>query len=136
MDSNYTELTTKQNLTDNIIPGIKQTLTKRLLQLTSTTATGLVSLSLGLALANIVQGAPEAVFTYVAGLAPNIISDMLLRMHRQEQPVDVEAIAQAVAKRLNEPEMRHLVDELHIYWQESPYQNCLEISLIHSPRDL
>ncbi|MFC1976139.1 CRISPR-associated ring nuclease [Chloroflexota bacterium] len=114
MDPNNTELATKQKSISTIIPGLKQTLAERLPQLASTTATGLVSLSLGLALANIVQGAPEDVFTYVAGLAPNFISDMLLRMHRQEQPVDVEAIAQAVAKRLNEPEVRHLADELQI----------------------
>ncbi|MEW5958289.1 MAG: CRISPR-associated ring nuclease, partial [Chloroflexota bacterium] len=106
-------LTIKTKLAE-IIATTKYTVAEKLPQLASAAATGLVPLSLGLALANIIQSSPEDVFIYLAGLAPNFMSDMLLSMRLQEKPVDAEAIAVAVAERLDDSGVRRLAEELEV----------------------
>jgi hypothetical protein len=102
----------KKNLTE-VVSAVRQTLAERLPQMASTTAKGLVPLSLALGLAPVIQS-PESVFMYLAGLAPNLISDMLLEMRLGERKLDVDALAEAIAERLDDPGLRRLADELQI----------------------
>lgn len=98
----------------NFLPSIRKALSQGLPQLAKTSAKGLVPLSIGIVLVNLAQGAPSEVINYLAGLAPNFLSDMLLKMHRNELPLDPEAIAEAVTNRLDEPGLRRLAEELQL----------------------
>jgi hypothetical protein len=103
----------EKNLTE-MIATVRQTLAERLPRLVSTTAKGLIPLSLALGLAPLIHGTPEDVFIYLAGLAPNFISDMLLAMRLGERPLDVDDLAEALAERLDEPGLQRISDELEI----------------------
>lgn len=96
-----------------VISTVRQTLAERLPQLAATSARGLVPLSLALGLMPVIR-APEDVFLYLAGLAPNIISDMLLEMRLGQRQPDVEALAQAIAERLDDPAVQQLGEELQV----------------------
>ena len=97
----------------HVVAAVRQALADRLPQLASTAAKGLVPLSIALGLAPVVKS-PEDIFFYLAGLAPNFIGDMLLDMRSGKRELDVDALAEAIAERLDDPGVQHLAEELQI----------------------
>ena len=100
----------RQGLAEVIAQG-RRMLAEKLPQFARTAAKGLVPLSLALGLLPVLQ-APETIFLYLAGLAPNLISDMLMDMRTGKRQPDVNALATAIAGQLTDTQ--RLADELQI----------------------